>query len=85
MYSVQCGFGVPKDLPQGSIHDGFPRRRITSVSDAPTCTALNRVSIREFRWQAHAMVNATSPTHATTKTAAFCLMGGGAPSREITS
>jgi hypothetical protein len=27
---------VPKDLPQGSAHDRLRRRRITSISNAPT-------------------------------------------------
>jgi hypothetical protein len=74
MYSVQCAFGVPKDFPQGSTHDGLPRARFTPSFDAPTCTLANRLAIKAFRTKPNAVAIPTSATKASTETAALCLI-----------
>src|ERR1700730_9379360 len=48
MYSEQFAFGVPNDFPQGSTHDGVPRRRNTCSLDSPILTRSYPAVIREF-------------------------------------
>jgi len=74
MYSVQLGFGVPKDLPQGSTQDGAPSSCATCSWDAPTLTLSCRAAIRELRKNPYPSIAAVTPMTAKHSKIAFFLM-----------